>query len=154
MQEIVKKLIDEQKTISTMESCTGGAVANSITNVTNSGDVFKFGAITYSNNYKIKMGVDEKLIEKYTVYSMEVAKDMAKVIANFTNTNYGIGITGKLNRQDKNNPYGDDNTVFISIYDKDKNEYFDSTLKVSGITRSESKNEIIEKVKTMLKEII
>ena len=53
MKEIVEKLIKLNKTISTMESCTGGYVANGITNIPGASSVFMFGAITYSNDYKI-----------------------------------------------------------------------------------------------------
>ena len=51
------------------------------------------------------MGVNSELIEEYSVYSPEVAKDMARAITEYTNSNYGIGITGKLNKPDPNNPY-------------------------------------------------
>ena len=69
------------------------------------------------------MGVNKDIIDKYSVYSMETAKEMSYNISKFANSNYGIGITGKLNRVDKNNLFGDDNVVFISIYNKDNNEY-------------------------------
>ena len=78
MEEVINLLIKNHKTISTMESCTGGLIANAITNIPGSSEVFKFSAITYSNEYKIKLGVSEELINKYTVYSNEVAIDMAK----------------------------------------------------------------------------
>ena len=47
---IVEKLIEKNKTLSTMESCTGGGVANCITNIDGSSSIFKFGAVTYSND--------------------------------------------------------------------------------------------------------
>ena len=94
MKEIVEKLIKLNKTISTMESCTGGYVANGITNVPGASSVFMFGAITYSNDYKIKMGVSSEDIEEYSVYSAIVANDMSKTICSYTNSSYGIGITG------------------------------------------------------------
>ena len=59
MKEIVERLISENKTIATMESCTGGNLVNEITNIDGSSNVLKFSAITYSNEYKIKMGVDK-----------------------------------------------------------------------------------------------
>lgn len=152
MKDIVEKLRKLNKTIATMESCTGGYLASTITNVINSGDVFKFGAVTYSNNYKIKMGVDAKLIEKYSVYSMEVARNMACTIAKFTNSNYGVGITGKLNHYDKNNQVGDNSTVFISIYNVDNNKYIDKEIKVSGKTRIQSKKQVIMSVEKLLKD--
>ena len=72
MIEVVQKLIKLNKTISTMESCTGGMLASTITNVEGSSEIFKFGAVTYSNEYKIKLGVNIDVIDKYSVYSKEV----------------------------------------------------------------------------------
>ena len=83
-EKIVKKLDENKETISSMESCTAGYFATTLTNVDGSSRVLKFSAITYSNEYKIKMGVSEETINKYTVYSMEVAKIMAKAIVNYT----------------------------------------------------------------------
>ena len=144
MERVVKKLIELNKTISTMESCTGGALANAITNIPDASRVIKYSAVTYSNEYKIKMGVNEELINKYSVYSMEVAKDMARVISEYTNSNYGVGITGKLKKVDINNLSGEDDVVFLSIYDKDKNEYLNIKIKLKFDTRIDNKNQIIE----------
>ena len=52
MEEIIEKLIKNNKTISTMESCTGGGVANAITNISGASEVLKFSAVTYSNELK------------------------------------------------------------------------------------------------------
>ena len=52
MNEVIKLLTEKNKTISTMESCTGGGIANAITNIEGSSEVFKFGAVTYSNENK------------------------------------------------------------------------------------------------------
>ena len=123
MKKIIDLLKEKNKTISTMESCTGGGVANAITNIEGASEVLRYSAVTYSNEYKIKMGVSEKVINEFSVYSMETAIEMAKNIAEFAKSNIGVGITGKLNRVDINNPFGEDNVVFISIYDKDKNKY-------------------------------
>lgn len=154
MNKVVELLIKNNKTISTMESCTGGSLVNAITNIPGASEVLKFSAITYSNEYKIKLGVDSKIIDKYTVYSIETADEMSKVISNYTNSNYGVGITGKLSRPDINNPYGEDNLVFISIYNKDNNKYYRKEIKVDKITREENKNIVIEEIVTMLINII
>lgn len=145
IKDIVNLLKNENKTISTMESCTGGFIANAITNIEGASSILKFSAITYSNEFKIKMGVDQNIIDKYSVYSIETAKEMSKNISNFTNSNYGIGITGKLNRVDENNLYGNDNEVFISIYDKDKNIYYNDSVFVKNKERRICK-EIILKI--------
>ena len=151
---IVKLLIKNNKTISIMESCTGGGVANAITNIEGSSEVFKFGAVTYANEYKIKMGVSKDIIDKYSVYSMETANEMSKNISLFTNSNYGIGITGKLNRIDKYNPYGKDNIVYISIYDSDNDKYYNSIVEATCIGRIENKELIINKIIMMMENIL
>ena len=154
MQEVIKILTEKNKTIATMESCTGGGVANAITNIEGASDVLKFSAVTYSNEYKIKLGVSSDTIDKYSVYSMEVAKEMALNISKFAESNYGIGITGKLNRVDKNNPYGSDNITFVSIYDKDNDNYYDFTVKAIESTRALNKELIINKIVDKLLEVI
>lgn len=154
MKEIIEKLTKNNKTISTMESCTGGFLANEITNIEGSSEVFKFGAVTYSNEFKIKIGVDEEVINKYSVYSMETAISMAKTITSYTNSNYGVGITGKLNRVDKNNLFGEDNIVYICIYDRDSDTINTFQIKVDKETRKENKEEVIKLVKEKLLEII
>lgn len=78
-EKIVEKLKKQNKTIAFMESCTGGLLANSITNVSGASEIIKISLVTYSNEYKIKFGVDKNVIEKYTVYSAETAKEMAKM---------------------------------------------------------------------------
>ena len=94
-ERLVNILRNRKETISTMESCTAGHLATTITNVDNSSEVLKFSAITYSNEYKIKMGVDSGIIEKYSVYSFEVSRQMSKIISDFTKSTYAVGITGK-----------------------------------------------------------
>ena len=153
MREIIEKLIKEKKTISTMESCTGGYIVNAITNIEGSSEVLKYSAITYSNEFKIKMGVSSKIIDKYTVYSKEVADEMSKNISNFTNSDYGIGITGKLNRVDRFNPYGDDNIVYISIYDKGNNSYYNKTIKCIKENRKDNKELVLSNVIELLKKV-
>ena len=154
LREIVKILTEKNKTISTMESCTGGGVANAITNIEGASEILKFSAVTYSNEYKIKMGVDEEVINKYSVYSMETAVEMSTNISKFTNSNYGVGITGKLNRRDKNNLHGKDNIVYISIYDKDNNKYYNKDIEVLESSRKENKELVINLILDMLLDII
>ena len=76
MKKVVDRLKDLNKTVATMESCTGGFVASSITDIEGASDVLKFSAVTYSNEYKIKMGVSSEIIDKYSVYSKEVAREI------------------------------------------------------------------------------
>lgn len=154
MRDIVNLLIKCGKTISFMESCTGGCLSNAVTNIEGSSEVLRFSAVTYSNEYKIKMGVSSDVIDKYSVYSAETAREMSKNIALFANSNYGVGITGKLNRVDKNNLYGNDNIVYISVYNKDNSEYCDDSIYVDCDNREENKKIVVNHVIEMLKSFI
>lgn len=154
MKEVVQTLIKLGKTISTMESCTGGALASSITDIEGASEVLKFSAVTYSNEFKIKMGVDENIINQYSVYSIETANQMSKNISLFTNSDYGVGITGKLNRIDVNNLFGNDNTVFISIYDKENDKYYEYSVDVSKATRRENKDLVIDYIEGKILEVL
>lgn len=143
MEELVKLLIEKEKTISLMESCTGGGISNAITNIPDASKVIKFSAVTYSNEFKIKMGVSESIINQYTVYSMEVAREMAKTISLYTSSSYGVGVTGKLKKSDPNNPFGADDIVYLSIYDSDNKENYDIKINLTHGTRRDNKEEII-----------
>jgi len=150
--KIVKKLIKEKLTIATMESCTGGGVANAITCIEGASEVLKYSAVTYSNEYKIKMGVDHEVIDKYSVYSIETAHEMAYNISKYANSNIGVGITGKLNRRDTSNNFGKDNEVFFSIYFN--NKYYDTSIIVDRKTRRKNKDIIIELIIDRLEELL
>ena len=154
MKEIVENLSKNAKTIATMESCTGGCIANSITNIPGSSDVFMFGAVTYSNEYKIKLGIPKELIDEYSVYSMEVANSMSKTISEYTNSDYGIGVTGKLNRIDKNNMSGNDNVVYVSIYDKINNKYCNDIVTVLYDDRCKNKEMVLNSIIKLMEEIL
>ena len=143
MKNIVELLIEKKKMISTMESCTGGAISNYITNIPDSSMVFSFSAVTYSNEFKVKMGVNQEIIEKFSVYSIETARCMAKTISEFANSNYGVGVTGKLKKSDPFNLNGEDDLCYLSIYDKENDKYYDEIIKVVHDTREDNKNQII-----------
>ncbi len=146
LEKIIEILRKNNKTISTMESCTGGYIVNNITNIKGTSKILNFSAVTYSNEYKIKMGVSKETIDKYTVYSKEVAKEMSKAISKFSSSDYGIGITGKLGIKDPNNLTGNDNQVFVSIYDSNKNNYIVFDLLVHSDDRKECKKEILNEI--------
>ena len=77
---------------------------------------------------------------------------MALNISKFANSDFGVGITGKLNRADENNNYGKDNEVFVSIYYKEK--YYDMKISVDKKTRKQNKEVVIDKIIESLGEIL
>lgn len=153
VEAIVKNLIIRKKTIATMESCTGGFIASELTNIEGASNILRYSAVTYSNEYKIKMGVDPRIIDKYSVYSPETARDMSKKISDFADSDYGIGVTGKLNRPDENNKHGDDNRVFVSLYDKGNQKYYEGEMVVTKDTRAKNKKMVLDKIIELFNEL-
>ena len=152
--EIVNKLIKNKQTISSMESCTAGYFATTITNVDGSSNVLKFSAITYSNEYKIKLGVKEETIKKYSVYSFETTHEMSKCISDYTSSTYGVGISGMINRYDEFNPGGVNNEIYATIYDSKNNKYHDIKIICPNKKREECKKYIVNEVLNNLNEIV
>lgn len=154
LEKIVERLTEEKMTISSMESCTGGCFCNSLTNVEGASLVFKFSAITYSNEYKIKFGVKKNTIDKYSVYSFEVADEMSYNISKYADSDIGIGITGKLNRADVNNMSGEDNIVFVSVYDKGNDKFYHKRVVATLDNRVSNKELVVKEVSLILEEIL
>lgn len=154
LEKIVERLTEEKMTISSMESCTGGCFCNSLTNVEGASLVFKFSAITYSNEYKIKFGVKKSIIDKYSVYSFEVADEMSYNISKYADSDIGIGITGKLNRADVNNMSGEDNVVFVSVYVKDNDKFYHKRVVATLDNRVSNKELVVKEISLILEEIL
>lgn len=92
---VVHKLQRQGLTISSAESCTGGAFAASITDVPGASKVLSRGYITYDEEAKISMlGVDPTVINQYTVVSPEVAIEMAKGARLEAGSDIAVSITG------------------------------------------------------------
>lgn len=88
------------------------------------------------------------------IRAASMCEELYVMISLFTNSSYGIGITGKLNRQDQNNKFGPNNKVYISIYDKKLNKFYNCDITVDKETRKENKQLIIDFIILRLKEII
>lgn len=92
---IVNKLIKNNMTIATAESCTGGLLASSIIDVASASKVFLNGVISYSNESKVyELNVCKEDLEKYGAVSKQVAIQMAEGIKNKSNSTIGIATTG------------------------------------------------------------
>lgn len=112
---LTEYLISKGMTISTMESCTSGLIASLITDTEGSSAVLKGAFITYSNEAKIKQGVSEEIIQKYGVYSLETAREMADACAQAYGADIGIGITGSLGNVDPNNLDSVPGEVYVAV---------------------------------------
>ena len=96
LEEVIVKLLRKRNlTLATAESCTGGLIANRITNVPGSSDVFLAGYVCYSNQAKIEMlNVDSKLIEENGAVSEPVARALAERARACAGSNYSLATTG------------------------------------------------------------
>lgn len=118
---LVKILKKKKLFVASMESCTGGAFINALTNIEGASEVTKGARITYSNQEKITHGISEKVIKKYSVYSPQVAELMAKrIIRIIKGTKLGLGITGTFYRPDPMNLRAHLGEVYISLRFKNK----------------------------------
>jgi nicotinamide-nucleotide amidase len=88
-------LMMKNATISVAESCTGGMVAERLTNVSGSSRYFMSGVVCYSNDSKMELaGIPPLLLEMQGAVSAEVARGLADGIRIRTGTTIGVGITG------------------------------------------------------------
>ena len=96
LEQVVGRLLTERKlTLAVAESCTGGLLANRITNVPGSSQYFERGVIAYSDPSKTEvLGMPPELIEKHGAVSREVAEAMATGVRQIARTEIGISTTG------------------------------------------------------------
>ena len=106
------------KTIVTAESCTGGWIAQTITEVPGSSAWFDRGFVTYSNAAKVQMlGVSPQTLEKYGAVSAETATEMAAGALVRSDADIAVAVTGIAGPDGgtSDKPVG---TVFIAWADK------------------------------------
>lgn len=151
--EIVSKLNEQNLTIATMESCTGGGIVNEITNISGASSVLKESYVTYCNEAKIKQGVPAEVIEKYTVYSSETAVEMAKAVKRQAGSDIAVGVTGQLGRIDPNNPVEKLNCVWYAIINQNDNLVV-TQIRVPDEIRSVQKEFVIDAIATEIIKLI
>ena len=92
---IIKLLTKRKETLALAESCTGGLLANRITNMPGASTVLLAGYIVYSNEAKINaLGVDLKLIERYGAVSEPVARALAEGARMRARSTFALSTTG------------------------------------------------------------
>lgn len=92
---VARLLIEQRKTVSTAESCTGGMIAKRLTDISGSSAFFIQGFVTYANEAKARLiGVPEELIAAHGAVSHEVAGAMAEGCRRASNTDYALAVTG------------------------------------------------------------
>ena len=151
---ITKYLIDNDISISTMESCTSGLVASNITDYEGASAILKGSSITYSNEAKINAGVSKYIIEDFGVYSLETAIDMAWNTRRNFGSQIGIGVTGSLGNVDPANKDSVSGKVFFQICQDSENCPVELLFQNLPATRKEQKQKVVDIVLSVLYAIL
>ena len=145
--EIGKKLVESNQTVSLAESLTGGLLASRFTSYPGASNYFKGAIIAYNSLIKKDiLGVNYKLIEEYSVVSSEVANEMAIKTKKLLKSDYAISTTGNAgpSKGDSNEPIG---KIFISIATPKKVKSFKFNF---GKNREKNINKTVNKALELL----
>ncbi len=149
--EIVSILKDKGLTLSCAESCTGGLIAKSITDVSGCSSVFYGGVVAYDNSVKMNiLGVCEQTLNTFGAVSYQTATEMACGVKSALKTDIGISTTGIAGPDGgtKEKPVG---TVYVGIATSDA--VFSSLLNLSSsLSRDEIRYQTVLQILTLLKE--
>jgi nicotinamide-nucleotide amidase len=156
-----KKLIEVLTTqglkITTVESCTGGALASAITDIPGASAIFERGYVTYSTRAKESLAYTAfrgvpmaKAILEHTVYSHAVAAEMALIGCLNAEADIGGGIKGTISREDPANPKTPVGEVYIAIQILQGAPYLGHIIVPSILTRGEAKQLVVQGVLEML----
>ena len=116
MEEVVgEMLLKKRQTLALAESCTGGLLAHRITRIAGSSAYFLGGAVTYSNQEKIRaLGVDPVTLENFGAVSRETALEMSQGIKALTGASIALSVTG-IAGPSGGSPEKPVGTVWVSI---------------------------------------
>ncbi|MEK7592476.1 MAG: CinA family protein [Patescibacteria group bacterium] len=106
--------------IATIESCTAGAIANALTNVSGAGKTFDRGWLAYDENVKNRLGVPLITMVNGNVYSLKVAQEMGEAVLRNSKADIVIATTGTMETLDTR-PYHRDTlpgTVYVAVIAK------------------------------------
>ncbi|MCR5187038.1 MAG: nicotinamide-nucleotide amidohydrolase family protein [Clostridia bacterium] len=146
VKSIIQALSKKGYTISMMESCTGGSLSGTITNIPGISEVFNGAHTAYCNKAKIKLGVPKEIIDIFGVYSKRTAEEMAKAVNLFEESQVGIGVTGQFDRADPMNPGAMVDKAWYTISSPEKEVSAVITLYMDGYARIQKKNVIINEI--------
>ena len=141
-----RMLRDQQLTVGTIESASGGAIASAITDVEGASDYFRGALVTYATQLKIEMGVPAEVIEAHGVISRETAEAMAVAARARLGVDLAVSITGIAGAEEvEGQPPG---TMHLALASADGVEY--STFRYYQ-GREQAKRRIVQQALTMLR---
>ena len=145
-EEILGKFLSENNlTISSVESCTGGLLSSKLTDVSGSSSFVRLNLVTYSNEAKQKMlNVNEATLNNFGAVSEECAFEMAKGLYELTKSDICVSTTGIAGPTGgtKEKPVG---LMYSTIYAPTKNKTY-KILVASELQRVQIKEAFVQKV--------
>ncbi|MBR5485689.1 MAG: nicotinamide-nucleotide amidohydrolase family protein [Oscillospiraceae bacterium] len=134
--QTVRRLKEKGLQVATAESCTGGYVSKRITEIEGSSQVFKYGAVTYCDEAKMKLiNVKESTLKAYTAVSEQTAREMAAGIRALSGADIGVSVTGYAG----NTPVPENGIVFVGV-DSDAYSAVDKLSLAKGLAHGEREN--------------
>ena len=106
-------LVKAGLTLATMESVSGGFLANTITEAPDSSRWYRGGSVAYTAAAMVAAGVDAGGLAKYGVVSQQTANAMARAAQDAAGADFGLGVTGALGPEDLEGQRP--GTIFIAI---------------------------------------
>jgi nicotinamide-nucleotide amidase len=92
---LIQTLAQRKHTLALAESCTGGYIANRLTNVPGASEVLWGGVVSYANEAKIKLlGVKESTLTTHGAVSEQAAREMAEGVRAVSGADYALSVTG------------------------------------------------------------
>ncbi|MDB2345973.1 competence/damage-inducible protein A [Flavobacteriaceae bacterium] len=114
-EQLKNQFVNKATTLAIAESCTGGKIANRLTNIPGSSAYFKGGVVAYSTDAKVNLlGVSRDLINEYSVVSAQVAEAMAVGALEKFGTSIGVSTTGNAGPT-KGDSDAEIGTVYIGL---------------------------------------
>jgi nicotinamide-nucleotide amidase len=108
--------------LATMESYTGGFLANILTNVPGSSKYFRGGLVAYTDEARTAFGFDPQLLSRYGTVSTEAVEAMATISREKLGTSIGVGLTGVMGPTEiEGKPVG---TIFVGLNDGQRRQSF------------------------------
>lgn len=114
-QLLLNELRSHSMTFAAAESCTGGLIAQRITDLAGASAVFRGGVVSYTNEVKrAVLGVPQALLDEHGAVSAPVARAMAEGARRITGADLAVSVTGVAgpDRDDRDNDVG---TVYLAV---------------------------------------
>lgn len=154
LRNIFNYLASQGLRIATMESCTGGAVADEITNLSGASRILDSSWVTYDENSKALLGVPLLAMANGSVYSERVAISMARAVLQKTGVDIAIGTTGAMDTIDRRPFHSDTKPGIVYIAVVNKRKTLVRKLNIMPNNRDAMKQEVVSEVFKLLEQLL